>query len=174
MPLLKNKNLFTLMFLLFSGIVGAQIQSISIGVNGLTCSQCSRSVEMNIRQLYFVKEVKMNLANTEAELFFNEGEKVNIGEIAKAAVDAGFSVRFLKAKIYFKQIPLSENYCWIYEDTHYQFIKTTAALLNGISTVTFIGKNFMPKKEYKIWLPTIKEANDKGCKGNPVYFIKVD
>jgi len=171
MLLLKNKNLFTLLVLLFSGIATAQIQSVSIGVNGLTCSQCSHSVEMSIRKLDFVKEVQMNLDKTEAEIFFIDGNKVDISKIAKSVIDAGFSVRYLKAKIYFNQLSVNENYCWIYEGGYYQFIKTSTKVLNGLENITFIGKKFMPGKEYKKWSAALKDAQQKGCESKKIYFI---
>ena len=46
----------------------AQFQTVYIGVNGLTCSQCSRTVEMSIRKLDFVGDVQMNLAHTESRM----------------------------------------------------------------------------------------------------------
>jgi copper chaperone CopZ len=172
--LLKNHLLLFLLFLLLSEKSIAQFQSIQIGVNGLTCSQCSRSVEMSIRKLAFVKDVRMNLEKTEAEILLTEGGTIDIAQIAKAVVDAGFSVRYLNAKIYFKQVPLSENYCWIFESKHYQFIKTVSKELNGIASVTFIGEKFMSKSEYKKWSASIKEAQGKGCEAQQIYFIKVD
>jgi len=171
MSLAKNIFLSIAVPLLVYGKLHAQIQSVQIGVNGLTCSQCSRSVEMSIRKLDFVKEVRMNLKNTEGEIFFNEGYKADINKIAKAVVDAGFSVRYLKATIYFKQLPVSENYCWINERMYYQFIKTNTQMIDGITTVTFINKQFMPKPEYKKWSTTIKEAQGKGCEAKQIFYI---
>jgi copper chaperone CopZ len=171
MLLLKNKNLFTILVLLFSGIAAAQIQSVSVGVNGLTCSQCSHSVEMSIRKLDFVKDVQMNLDKIEAEIFFIDGYKVDISKIAKSVKDAGFSVRYLKAKIYFNQLSVTNNYCWIYEGKYYQFIKTSTKVLDGLETVTFIGKKFMPGKEYKKWSAALNDTQQKGCESKQFYFI---
>ena len=171
MSLTKYIFLFIAIPFLLSGKLFAQIQSVQIGVNGLTCSQCSRSVEMSIRKLDFVKEVRMNLANTEGEIFFNEGYKADVNKIAKAIVDAGFSVRYLKATIYFKQVPVTENYCWINEGKYYQFIKTNTKVIDGITTVTFINKQFMPKAEYKKWSTTIKESQGNGCEAKQIFYI---
>jgi len=171
MLLLKKIHFLILLLFLVWGKLNAQIQSVQIGVNGLTCSQCTRSVEMSIRKLDFVKEVRMNLENTEGEIFLREGNKVDVHKIAKAVVDAGFSVRYLKANIYFKQIPVTENYCWINEGMYYQFIKTNTKTLDGFATVIFIGKPFMPKTEYKKWSTTIKNAQGKGCEAKEIFFI---
>ena len=54
---------------LFSGIICfGQIQHLTVGINGLTCSQCSRSVELQLRKLSFIKDVNMNLQQTEGTL----------------------------------------------------------------------------------------------------------
>ncbi len=168
------KFFIQLWLLLFSVKLTAQIQSVQIGVNGLTCSQCTRSVEMSIRKLSFVKEVRMNLQNTEGEIYFNDETKVDISKIAKAVVDAGFSVRYLKAKIYFNQLSVNENYCWIYEGGYYQFIKTGNKVLDGLETLTFIGKKFMSKTEYKKWSGTTEAAKGKGCEAKLIYFISMN
>ena len=84
-----------MMFIFHPGY--AQFKEVTVGVNGLTCSQCSRSVEMRIRKLAFVADVKMNLEHTEGRIFFKKGDKVNVDKIAAAVVDAGFSVRFWHA-----------------------------------------------------------------------------
>ena len=75
--------------------ITAQYTSARIGVNGLTCSACTRSVEMSIRKLPFIENVEMNLENTDGILKFKKGQEVDIFKIAQAVVDAGFSVRFL-------------------------------------------------------------------------------
>lgn len=169
----RNAHTFFLIiiFLIFSENVIAQFQSVQIGINGLTCSQCSRSVDMSIRKLPFVKEVRMDLQNTEAEITFKEGTIVDVKKIAQAVVDAGFSVRYLSAVFYFKPVSVSENYCWIYETNNYQFVKTNNKELNGLIKITFIGKPFMPREEYKKWDAVIGSAKDKGCEATHVYYV---
>src|SRR5579885_2179698 len=75
----------------------AQFTQVELGVDGLTCSACTRSVEMGLRKLDFVKDVKMNLDNTNGVITFKEGIPVSIEKLAKAVSDAGFSVRYLQA-----------------------------------------------------------------------------
>ena len=68
--------------------ITAQYTSARIGVNGLTCSACTRSVEMSIRKLPFIENVEMNLENTDGILKFKKGQEVDIFKIAQAVVDA--------------------------------------------------------------------------------------
>jgi copper chaperone CopZ len=74
----------------------AQIETVRIGVNGLTCSQCTRSVEKKLRQLPFIQDVKMDLANTSGEIHLKSGIAFRPELIPRAIRDAGFSVRFVQ------------------------------------------------------------------------------
>ena len=134
----------------------AQFSEAEIGVNGLTCSQCSRSVEFSIKKLDFVKEVQMDLEHTQGKINFKPGMKVYIEKIAKAVEDAGFSVRYLTADFVFDNITINAGYCFPYENRLYQFVKTETKNLKGTTQLKFIGKSFLPKKEYKGWEPDLK------------------
>ena len=157
MKTLLTGSLFTFM-LLFSFAAFGQITEVDLGVNGLTCSQCTRSVEMRIRKLSFVKDVKMNLEHTEGKIYFKDHAKVDVDKIAQAVIDAGFSVRSLKADMVFKNIEVSPNYCYAYDNNNYQFIQTPARTLNGPVTIDFVGKEYMEKKALKKWQPYMKSA----------------
>lgn len=161
----------TVFMFLYSFAAKAQITEVQIGVDGLTCSQCSRSVEMRIRKLSFVKDVKMNLEHTEGKVYFKSGAKVEVDKIAQAVVDAGFSVRDLKAAMLFRNVAVSSNYCFAHDNNNYQFIQTPGQTLNGAVTVTFVGKGFMEKKELKKWQPYMKSTC--AAKGKS-YFVTIE
>src|SRR5688500_13143650 len=82
----------------------AGLKWVDIGINGLTCSMCSRSVEMSLRRLDFVHNVLMSLETTEGRIFFKQNASINLDQIAKAVVDAGFSVRFVSLQMSFEDI----------------------------------------------------------------------
>lgn len=142
--------------LFYSFAAKAQITEVQLGVNGLTCSQCTRNVEMQIRKLSFVKDVQMNLEHTEGKVYFKQNEKVAIDKIAKAVTDAGFSVRYLNADVAFNNTAVSSNYCYAYNGDSFQFIKTPDKTLNGTVSISFIGKEFISQKELKKWRPYMK------------------
>lgn len=160
---------FIVLCLIFSGKVLAQFSWVQIGVDGLTCSQCSRNVEMSIRKLDFVKDVKMNLENTEGKVIFHEGPKVNIEKIAQAVFDAGFSVRYLKAGFVFNNLSVSNGFNWTNDNEQYCFVKTESKILKGEATLTFIGQKYMPAKEYKEWKKKITECC--GVNKEMVYYV---
>jgi copper chaperone CopZ len=125
-----------------------QFKSVTIGVNGLTCSQCSRGVEFALRKLKFVDDVKMNLVKTEGVIYFKPGLKVEIKMLAKAVVDAGFSLRFLKADFDFTTSEVMGN-CFYFENNAYQFIDNTNVPEIKRSELLFFGKEY---GSGKIWI----------------------
>jgi len=159
--------------LLLSGVVcfaHAQFRTASVGINGLTCSQCSRSVEMQLRKLAFVKDVKMNLEQTEGTLIFKERAKVNIADIAAAVKDAGFSVRFLKAVINSDQVTLSDKKCFSLDGNGYQLLNAASRPSAGFITLQFVGKGYLPGsalKQYTLPATTV-------CKGKKTYYAVVE
>jgi copper chaperone CopZ len=147
----------------------AQFTWVQVGVNGLTCSQCSRSVEMSIRKLDFVADVQMNLEHTEGKILLKSGTEANVEKIAQAVFDAGFSVRYLTAGFVFDHTAVSENSCFSFSGGMFQFLTDKATELNGETTITFIGKKFLPQKEYKTWKSKLQ--NHCGKEGKKVYYI---
>ncbi|MFI5205900.1 MAG: heavy-metal-associated domain-containing protein, partial [Candidatus Paceibacterales bacterium] len=157
-----------LLSLLLSIKTFGQFTSAEIGVDGLTCSQCQRGVEMSIRKLDFIQDILVNLEHTNGKITFKSGSKVNMDKIAKAVSDAGFSVRFLKVNFTFNNLNVSDNFCFSYQGDNYQFIKAGNQLLNGEKTIKIVGKNFMSAKEYK----SVKAELIKTCdKLNPTFFV---
>lgn len=146
---------YFLMSFLLSGLscltACAQITDAEIGINGLTCSQCSRSVEMRIRKLDFVKNVQMNLNQTDARIEFKHNKKVEIDKVAQAVVDAGFSVRSLKATLQLDNVTIPANQCLNYNGDNYLFVQKNTSTLKGPVTVQFLGEKYLPKKEFKKW-----------------------
>lgn len=133
-----------------------QIKEVQIGVNGLTCSQCTRSVEMSIRKLPFVQEVEMNLEHTNGKISFKPDAKVDIEQIAQAVYNAGFSVRELQATMQFDGAATGQ--CSRIAGDTYVFLKSDMPKQEDDVIVKFIGEQYLLKKEYKNWKPLMKNA----------------
>jgi len=142
---------------LFSGIICfGQIQYMTVGINGLTCSQCSRSVELQLRKLSFIKDVDMNLQQTEGRLFIvKSNTAIPFEEIAQAVKDAGFSIRFLS-------ITFTPETRSLIKDKELQsganrfYIINISGNSGSSNTFQFAGKLFMSPatyKKYREWLP---------------------
>jgi len=154
-------------FISFSG--KAQFTSAELGVDGLTCSACTRSVEMSLRKLDFVKDVKMDLDNTKGVITFKTGSNISIEKLAKAVIDAGFSVRYMQATFKTDSVMhVSDNYCFAYNNANYQFVKVTSSDVKNDVVMKFIGKEFQESKEYKKW----KEGLKPMCNGGKnTYYV---
>ena len=155
---MRNLKVVCLLFVLLTSIgVKAQFISAEIGIDGLTCSACTRSAEMSIRKLPFVADVKMNIENTNGIITFKADTTIDMRKIAQAVVDAGFSVRYLTA-IYKLSgaLNIEENYCMNVYSFYYQFTNITPQKLKNNITLKFIGKEFLPAKEMKKWKDKLK------------------
>jgi len=72
---------------------------VKMGINGLTCSACARSVEMQIRKLPFVRDVVMDIAGTEASVLIAPDRSFLPEKLMKAVYKAGFSVRDFRVRM---------------------------------------------------------------------------
>lgn len=161
----------TLLGILLISHAQAQFKSVTVGIDGLTCSMCSNSVEKLIRQLDFVASVTMDLNQTTAEITFKEGKKVNVNEIAKKVVDSGFSVRSIQALFTFTDTEAKEGKSYVYEGDEYIFLKVPDAVLTGDKNITFIGKKYMSAKEFVHWKDLVAKNKGSSKSKSQVYHI---
>jgi len=147
-----------------------QFTSAEVGINGLTCSMCTRTTELSIRKLDFVDSVIMDLTNTNGIIIFKKGAVVSVEKIAKAVKDAGFSVRYLKAGFDLDKQNISSGSCFMYKGGQYKFLSQDSTSLSGTATLIFVGKNYMPPKEFKKWSGKVKDACTAG---KQTYYVTI-
>ncbi len=146
-----------LIFCSFSSI--AQFKTAKIGIDGLTCSMCSNSVEKLLLQLDFVESVKMDLNTNEAILFFHQKYKTDFKKVSQKIYDSGFSVREISTSLNFDTISLNGNSFQVNGDKFY-ILSEEQTNISGERSFRFLDKNLINKKEYSRWSYFIKE-NDK-------------
>jgi copper chaperone CopZ len=149
----------------------AQFKSATIGIDGLTCSMCSNSAERLLRQLDFVEDVKMDLNATTCYITFRKGNKVKIYKLADKVKDAGFSVRMITAVFNFEAMSSKEGEAFIFEEDEYIFIKTSGKELKGETSISFIGKKYVPKREYSQWAAILSSYKKAGKGKKQIYYI---
>lgn len=145
----------------------AQFSTAKIGINGLTCSACSKSVHLALKKLSFVDSVAMDLKNTEAQIFFKKGSAVDIDKMAKTVVNAGFSVRSVTAFYRFQNKEINNNACVNDGSFNFQFINAGDKTLNGEVKLIFIGKQYMSDKDLKVYQSSLINtctSNNKNIK----------
>lgn len=161
------KPLFVLFAMLFSMTFSyAGFRYLKIGIDGLTCSACSRSVEMGLRKLNFISSVEMDLENTEGKIILKEGEIIRFEEICSAVKDAGFSIRYLKAELT-ESITTKEK-CIEIDHNSFQLLS-----FESTKFIQIIHPCFIPKKELKKYnidgqKPECKQTDFK------LYLVHVD
>ncbi|MDG1105531.1 MAG: hypothetical protein P8N26_05155 [Cyclobacteriaceae bacterium] len=167
-----NQKWLILYFVIYlPWIAQGQFKSVEMGIDGLTCSMCSRSVEMSLFKLDFIDRVEMDLNSNRSEIFFNEGMYVSIDKIAQAVIDAGFSVAYLNALFDFKEQIIDTHTCWNYAYETYQFLEVSQPQLKGETVLKFIGTNFLSRNELKKWKAQLSAAKNKGCGQNEYYSV---
>jgi copper chaperone CopZ len=167
-----KKAFVILIVLVFNQTIWAKITSVQIGVDGLTCSMCTRSVEMAIKKLAFVEIVKMDLTQTQGTITFKAGQNVNFKQLAKAVKDAGFSVRYLKAIV--DDLPTAKNDAIIVGDNTIKLVNTVSDKTNTkTATLILLGIDYMNKKSLKTW--QTKYSNfSPFTKENNYYFAGIE
>lgn len=124
----------------------AQFTTADVAVNGLTCSQCSRSVEMSLKRLDFVASVEMDLQRPTAHIVFGKDKRIDFSKVAAAVRDAGFAVREIRTRYEFSE-PAADG-CFIYNKQLYYPVNggTTA---QGNSELLLLGKGMVSDAELK-------------------------
>jgi copper chaperone CopZ len=125
----------------------AGMKWVDLGVNGLTCSMCTRSVEMSIRRLDFVDTVVMSLESAEGRIYLKSNVPVSFEQLAKAVVNAGFSVRFIKVQFDFNDIEIGTDGTFTYEGQAFKWIDFTTKRIKAQVALKLIDEGFLPKKE---------------------------
>ena len=167
-----NHKWLILYFVIYlPGIAQGQFKSVEMGIDGLTCSMCSRSVEMSLVKLDFIDRIEMDLNSNRSEIFFREGMYVSIDKVAQAVIDAGFSVAYLNALFDFKEQPIDTHTCWNYAYETYHFLEVSQPQLKGETVLKFIGTNFLSRNELKKWKARLSVAKNKGCSRNEYYSV---
>lgn len=158
---LKKKIVFFLLFTFnFATITFGQITKVEVGINGLTCSQCSRSVEMQMKKLDFIHKMQMDLKDTKLEVNLDTLKKIDWYAFPIAIKNAGFSIRNLILKLDEVSLNPSKPY-FIFQNTYFYILDyNDESKLNGNYMV--IGDSFMPRRTFSIYkIPKLPELKSK-------------
>jgi hypothetical protein len=137
--------------------LAAGIRWVDVGVNGLTCSMCTRSVEMSLSRLDFVDSIAMSLETTDGRIYLRENMPVDFSSIAKAVVNAGFSVRFVRVAFDFRDIPINADGTFYFQDQKFDWLDFKNNTNNPVS-LRIINEHFLPKKDANKWKDKIRKS----------------
>lgn len=153
---------YLVFFLLFLGSrqLQAQFAQAEVSVNGLTCSQCSRSVEMALKRLDFIAKVEMDLQHPTARIVFMKNKAIDFSKLAAAVRDAGFNVRSIKARLD-AHSNIVDN-CFLDNKIMY-FNAGDAGQLKPGSSLLLLGNDLISKTELEKYKKQIKQARPLAC-----------
>jgi hypothetical protein len=154
---------------LSANTVSAGIRWVDVGVNGLTCSMCTRSVEMSLSRLDFVDSIAMSLETTEGRIYFRENMPVDFSSIAKAVVNAGFSVRFVRVTFDFRDISINPDGTFHFQDQKFDWLDFKNNPGNPVSR-RIVNEHFLPKKDANKWKDKIRRSEP--ANGNTLHVIE--
>jgi copper chaperone CopZ len=152
----------------FVTAANAQFKSATIGVNGLTCSMCQKSVEKSLYRLKFIENIETDLESTTLNVTFKPGTDVVISQLAQKVKSAGFSVRNLDAVFHFENYTANGDAAFTYSNSSYHFLDVNNKTLNGDKAIRFIGSEYMTKDEYKKYSSSISAPFNAFA---PVYYV---
>ena len=148
-----------------SCVVANAQDTVRIGVTGLTCSSCSKSVEEQLMKVSFVYHVIMNLNANEATVIIDDTKSINWVILAKAVYNAGFSIGYFhvpsceKTELQYKDINCSDKYKYV----------GSGDKLPNPDYYTLVGKYFMDNKSYAKWRKSLNEITESEMK-SPIYY----
>lgn len=148
---MKTIKIFIALFILAitSNQVKAQIVSVKLKANGLTCSMCSNSVEKSLRTIDYVADIKADLETTSFEITFKENAKISLDDLKNKVEAAGFSVGALWVNMKFSETKIDKDTHVTLGSNLYHFLDAGAQTLNGDKQIRVVDKGFVSKKEYK-------------------------
>ena len=83
----------------FSPAVKAQVEEVSIRVDGLSCPFCAYGLEKKLKKINGVNDVIINIDNGVAKLNGKKDESIVVEGLKDAVVDAGFTPRQITATV---------------------------------------------------------------------------
>ena len=139
------------LFIAFIWAIGAsaQVQKVNLQASGLTCAMCSKAIYKAVSAISFVDTVLVNIEASTYDIRFNSEATPQFDQIAKAVVDAGFSVANLTVVVNFNKQNVDKNGLLTLDGIQYKIMGTPPATLQGSKKLQLIGKQYMLPKDFK-------------------------
>lgn len=143
------KKVFLFIACIWAIGASAQVQKVNLQASGLTCAMCSKAIYKAVSAISFVDTVLVNIEASTYDIRFNSDATPQFDQIAKAVVDAGFSVANLTVVVNFNKQNVDKNGLLTLDGIQYKIMGTPPATLQGSKKLQLIGKQYMLPKEFK-------------------------
>ncbi len=143
------KNIFLLLICCWTISANAQVQKVNLQASGLTCAMCSKAIYKAVSAISFVDTVLVNIEASTYDIRFDKETTPRFDQIAKAVVDAGFSVANLTVMVNFDKQAVDKNGSFTLDGINYKLMGTPPTTLQGSKKMQLIGKQYMLPKDLK-------------------------
>ncbi len=143
------KKIFLLLICCWTISVNAQVQKVNLQASGLTCAMCSKAIYKAVSAISFVDTVLVNIEASTYDIRFDKETTPKFDQIAKAVVDAGFSVANLTVMVNFDKQAVDKNGSFTLDGINYKLMGTPPTTLQGSKKMQLIGKQYMLPKDFK-------------------------
>jgi copper chaperone CopZ len=125
------------------------VQKVNLQASGLTCAMCSKAIYKAVSAISFVDTVLVNIEASTYDIRFDKEATPQFDRIAKAVVDAGFSVADLTVIVNFDKQAVDKNGLFTMDGINYKLMGTPPATLQGSKKMQLVGKQYMLPKDFK-------------------------
>ncbi len=143
------KKIFLLLICCWTISANAQVQKVNLQASGLTCAMCSKAIYKAVSAISFVDTVLVNIEASTYDIRFDKETTPRFDQIAKAVVDAGFSVANLTVMVNFDKQAVDKNGSFTLDGINYKLMGTPPTTLQGSKKMQLIGKQYMLPKDLK-------------------------
>jgi copper chaperone CopZ len=143
------KKIFLLLICCWTISASAQVQKVNLQASGLTCAMCSKAIYKAVSAISFVDTVLVNIEASTYDIRFDKETTPRFDQIAKAVVDAGFSVANLTVMVNFDKQAVDKNGLFTLDGINYKLMGTPPTTLQGSKKMQLIGKQYMLPKDLK-------------------------
>jgi copper chaperone CopZ len=125
------------------------VQKVNLQASGLTCAMCSKAIYKAVSAISFVDTVLVNIEASTYDIRFDKETTPRFDQIAKAVVDAGFSVANLTVMVNFDKQAVDKNGLFTLDGINYKLMGTPPTTLQGSKKLQLVGKQYMLPKDLK-------------------------
>jgi copper chaperone CopZ len=143
------KKIFSLLICCWTFSANAQVQKVNLQASGLTCAMCSKAIYKAVSAISFVDTVLVNIEASTYDIRFDKETTPRFDQIAKAVVDAGFSVANLTVMVNFDKQAVDKNGLFTLDGINYKLMGTPPTTLQGSKKLQLVGKQYMLPKDLK-------------------------
>lgn len=143
------EKIFLLLICCWTFSTNAQVQKVNLQASGLTCAMCSKAIYKAVSAISFVDTVLVNIEASTYDIRFDKEATPQFDRIAKAVVDAGFSVANLTVIVNFDKQAVDKNGLFTMDGINYKLMGTPPATLQGSKKMQLVGKQYMLPKDFK-------------------------